>query len=364
MEMKKQNYNDNVLFILGAGASQPDGVPLQREILPKILGPENTIIRQSQIGKPVIDFLNENFHYSLDENNLPPLEAVFGFIDYFIQQNETLNYNYPTEIIRDIKESLIKLIYHVVNQNTDKESIYYKRFWNNLFQMNKPFSIVTLNYDTLLEQTLLENYKGKVLIDYCFHLMNYDVSPELENFNYWINPKHNMDENIEIVKIIKLHGSLNWKYCNCCNQTLLTPWDRVIDLNKGKFLGYTYPDNEEYEYFCPLDETEFQTVMLPPSYVKFLKHPVISTLINEAGRAIRKAKKIVFVGYSMSDADVHVKAILKKSITTQKLYVVNQKTTDGLKSHYYSLSENVEFIKTTFEDFVDSPEKLNEIMGD
>ena len=54
------------------------------------------------------------------------------------------------------------------------------------------------------------------------------------------------------LKLLNLHGSLNWKYCNCCNQTLLTPWDRTIDLHRGKFLGFTYPDNEKYEYVCPL----------------------------------------------------------------------------------------------------------------
>lgn len=364
-------YKDNrdVLFILGAGASHPDGVPLQRDILPAILAAESEDIRKSVIGKIVIEFINRNFHYSLSENNIPQLEALFGFIDYFISENESLNEQYQTSTIREIKEYLIKLIYHVVNLNTDRESIYYKSFWDIILKLNDNFSIITLNYDTLLEQTFYNYFQGKGYIDYCFHLMNYEKDIRLKDFNFWVNPQLPVEipegKNPIPIKIIKLHGSLNWKYCNCCNQTLLTPWDRTIDLNRGKFLGYTYPDMEEYEYHCPLDGTDFQTVMLPPSYLKTLHHPVISILMDEASREIRKAKKIVFIGYSLSNADIHIKALFKRSLNpNQKIYVINRKMNSELKSHYYSLSQNIKFLKVTFEDLVNDKSILEGIFKD
>ena len=243
---------------------------------------------------------------------------MFGFLDYFILQNESLNSNYSVTKIYQIKEHLIKLIHYIVNYQTEKKSKYYHYLWEAIKKHNSNISIITLNYDTLLEQAFDFLYKNFGYIDYCTHLMNFDKSDKLKNFRFWTNPREPIivenDENPIPIKIIKLHGSLNWKYCNCCNQTLLTPWDRKIDLDYGKFLGYTYPDNVEYEYVCPLDGTEFQTLILPPTYLKSLNQPVFSQLVSEAGREIRATKKIVFIGYSLSDADIHIKALFQKQL--------------------------------------------------
>lgn len=347
----------DVVFVFGAGASHADGVPLQRHILPKILSGGNNDIANSDIGKKVIKFLRDNFTFNVEKNQYPRIEAVFGFLDYFIQQNESLNRDYSYSDIAEIKEYLIKLIHYIVDLRTDKPSKYYHKFWESVQSYNDNISIITLNYDTLLEQSFDFLFKKFGYIDYCTHLMNYEKSEKLRDFNFWINPRepvlHDGDSPPSPVKIIKIHGSLNWKFCNCCNQLLLTPWDRKIDLNKGKLLGYTYPDLEEYEYRCPLDGTDFQTLIMPPSHVKFLNHPIISHLLSEASRETRITKKIVFVGYSLSDADVHIKALFKKSIQPDvKVTVVNSRLSENLKLKYSSLSKNIEFIEESFEEMV------------
>ena len=211
-------------------------------------------------------------------------------------------------------------------------------------------------------------FKNFGYIDYCFHFMNFDRNMENGNFTEWVNPREPVKvekgSNPVPIKILKIHGSLNWKYCNCCNQTLLTHWDRKIDLEKGRFLGYTYPDNEEYEFSCPIDGTEFQTVIMPPSYVKSLNHPVITQLLTEASREIRATKKIVFVGYSLSDADVHVKALFKKNLRKDiEIIVINTKKEERLKLNYYSLGEVVTFIDSSFEDMVTDVDLMKRILS-
>lgn len=358
----------DVIFFMGAGASHPDGVPLQKHILPLILSDKNSEIHQSAIGKAVIEFIKDNFEYDIKSEYFPQLEAVFGFLDYFIQQNESLNAKYNHNKIVEIKEDLIKLIHFIVNKNTHKKSKYYHLFWEAINKYNKNISVITLNYDTLLEQSFDFMFKKNGYIDYCIHLMNYDKIKELYGFNFWVNPRGPIQidnkNNPSSFKIIKLHGSLNWKYCNCCNQTLLTPWDRIIDLQHGKFLGFTYPDNEQYEYVCPLDQTEFQTLIMPPSYIKSLNQPIISQLFSEASREIRDAKKIVFVGYSFSDADVHIKALFKKQLRNNtKVFVVNSRKAKTLEDKYYAITKNVEFINLPFEKFVLNENLLKEIMS-
>lgn len=358
----------DVVFVLGAGASRPDGVPLQRDMLPMIISGGIEEIGNSEIGQIVTEFIKDNFQFNPQTNQYPQLEAVFGFIDYFIQQNESLNAKYTNEKIRDIKEYLIKLIHYVVNLRTNKQSHYYHLFWKAIQKNNSNVSIITLNYDTLLEQAFDFLFKSHGYIDYCIPLMNYEPIPELDNYNFWVNPREPVsiseNENPIPIKIVKVHGSLNWKYCNCCNQTLLTPWDRAIDLKKGKFLGYTYPDNQEYEFVCPIDGTEFRTLIMPPTYLKTIHHPIISQLMSEASREIRATKKVIFVGYSLSSSDVHIKALLKKQITSEKeIIVVNPKQKESLELNYKSLTKNARFKYTSFEEFVTDEELINSILS-
>ncbi len=356
----------DVLFVLGAGASHPDGVPLQRHILPMLLS--NQTIRNSVIGKQVNEFVTDNFAYDKEKRLYPQLEAVFGFLDYFIAQNESLSLNYSNQQIIRTKEYLIKLIHYIVNLNTNGNSKVYQQFWERISSRTNNFSIITLNYDTLLEQSFDFLFKKFGYLDYCFHLMNFDKRDELKPYNFWINPREPIttgaNQSPVPIKLLKLHGSLTWKYCNCCNQTLLTPWDREVDLNRGTYTGYTYPDKTKYDIVCPQDGTEFQTLILMPSYVKPLTQPVISQLTGEASREIRAAKKIVFIGYSLSNADLHIRALFKKHLNDEvKVYVINTKRTEEFKLKYYSLTKNVEFINLSFEDFINNDQLIDEVLG-
>ncbi|MCF8243461.1 MAG: SIR2 family protein [Melioribacteraceae bacterium] len=358
-------YRD-VVFMMGAGTSRPDGVPLQRDILPKILSGEVNEISSSEIGKTVVEFINDNFVYDISTNQYPRLEAIFGFIDYFIQNDESLSAKYSNAQIRVIKEYLIKIIHYIVDLRTDKESKYYHLFWERINKYNRNISIISLNYDTLLEQAFNLLFKKFGYLDFCIPLMNYDKRKEMKAFGYWVNPREPVtvgeNEDPVPIKLIKIHGSLNWKYCNCCNQTLLTTWDRKIDLQKGKLVGYTY-DKKVYEYQCPLDGTDFQTLIMPPSYVKSLTNPVISQLISEAAREIRSTNRIVFIGYSLSDADVHIKALLKKQIDENvEIVVINTRGEEKIRWHYESLSKKIKFIQKSFEDLVEDESLMQQIL--
>ena len=358
----------DVVFVLGAGASHPDGVPLQNDLIPMLLSGKIKELQDSFIGKEVIDFIKENFHYKSSSANFPRLEAVFGFLDYFIQHDESLNTKYTTSKLIEIKEYLIKIIHYLVDLRTDKRSPYYHLFWEIIFNNNSNVSVLTMNYDTLLEQAFEDFYQQKGYIDYRIHFMNYEpYARGVHKLTKWINatdPVIVAGSNIPVpIKIIKIHGSLNWKYCNCCNQVLITPWDRKIDLNKGKFLGYTYPDNERYEYKCPLDNTEFNTLIVPPTYLKTLVHPIISQLLREASREIRSTKRIVFLGYSLSNSDIHIKALFKKHIQKgTEIIVINPIFRKSQLNNYKALSDNVKFIEIGFEEFLKDEDLIKSLL--
>ena len=350
----------DVLFVFGAGASIAEGAPLQRDILKLIFESEDQTLINSGAACEVREFISNNFDLSSAE--YPSLESVFGYLDYFIGKNESLGGMYNTSKISSIKESLLKLIHHVIAQPTSSMNGSYRKFWSTIAEHNKNISVVTMNYDTLLDESFDFLYSRGGYIDYCLEFMNYHHYESIDAFHWWDNPRKPVtvwkEETPFSIKLIKAHGSLNWKYCNCCNQVLLTAWDTKIDLESMGFKGVIgaccgQPETIEYDLKCPLDQSAFQTFIVPPSHIKDLSHPAINKLLDEAAIEVRKAKKIVFVGYSFPEADVHIKALFKKNLRPEtEIHVVDPFMNDAIRSNYKSISQSVNFYEVGFDEYV------------
>jgi hypothetical protein len=94
-------------------------------------------------------------------------------------------------------------------------------------------------------------------------------------------------------------------------------------------------------------------LIVPPSHIKDLSHPAINKLLDEAAIEIRKARKIVFVGYSFPEADVHIKALFRKNLKKDaEVHVVDPYLNSTIKSNYKSLSAESIFHEISFDQFV------------
>ena len=58
------------------------------------------------------------------------------------------------------------------------------------------------------------------------------------------------------------------------------------------------------------------------SHLKALHHPVFTKFFAEAATEIRARREIVFVGYSLSGADVHIKALIMGNLRKDAQVVV------------------------------------------
>ncbi|WP_347491440.1 SIR2 family protein [Desulfoscipio sp. XC116] len=361
-EYTKRSGGRDVVFVFGAGASYADGAPLQADILPLIMSGELPDIQNSPIGQMVTEFIAHNFAWDAQARIYPTLETVFGFLDYFISQDEHLSAQYPNAKIRAVKEGLIKIIHYVISVKSNEQGKTYRSFWKTIGKYNPNIAILTLNYDTLLENAFSFMYPDADCINYCIHLMNEDLDRKKPSMERHLKPG--------AVKIMKGHGSLNWKYCHCCKQVLLTPRDTKIDLfdehtgeDIAKNAGNDTGRFAKGWHYCPIDSSEFETLIIPPSHIKKISHPIISQILSEAMREIRSCQKVVFVGYSFPDADVHFKALFKKSLSrNQQIIVVNNSKSKTLKYNYLALTDTVQFIKLSFAEFLNSESLINEIL--
>jgi hypothetical protein len=353
----------DVVIVLGAGASFADGAPLQSNLLPLIVNDRDGRIRNTERGRQLQAFLAENFSWDEAEHVFPSLEGVFGFLDYFIQRSESLSGRYSLSDLVSIRRTLIYAIHFLLSRSAQPSSKAYPEFWRQIALKNRNVSVVSLNYDTLLEDAFDGIYQRFGMIDYCIHLMNYDDPEGMEAFNWWINPREPLsifssEDDPVPIKILKPHGSLNWKYCGSCNQVLLTPWDTSLDLERGGFVKQVFlegigfqPDPEDY--ICPLDGTAFEPLILPPSHVKQLTHPVINQIFSEILRELHAAKRVIFIGYSFPEADVHFRAIIKKAWRREKeLFVIDAFDSSLLRNNYRGISDQAQFIIAPFQKVV------------
>ena len=368
----KYEEERDVVFVLGAGTSYAHGVPLQKDILPEILSSRGEEA-QSEIGRSLAEFIDDYFMVKKGSNEYPTLEAIFGFLDYFIDRDECIGKELPTEKLRSLKEYLIAAIHHTISVKSNKQAGAYKQLWTTVADLNRNISVITTNYDTLLDEAFDFLYPDTGFIDYHVHFMNYDHYDSIDAFNWWIDPKvpvpiwrDGVDP--KPIKILKVHGSLNWKDCRSCNQVLLTPWETGIDLVGGHFIHHQMPEGPLDEgssslYRCPFDGARFQTLIIPPSHNKSFSHPIINLLLEEAAREVRKAKKLVFIGYSFPDADVHLKALFHKNLAEDtKVMVITRSRSPEIERSYLSLSHSTEFIWKTFEEAVIDSDLMAKIL--
>jgi len=348
--LPKQNDKPRTIFIFGAGASYPDGVPLQADIIPRILMDTDPQLIKSQISKRIKRFLAYNFCRG---DKYPSLEEVFGFIDFFVSLDMSLSKQWGTDKLRCLKSDLIKVIHYLISKNTNRSDNFIL-FWKTIKELNQEVGVITTNYDTLIEEAFDSIYPI-CLLDYCVDLINYRYPESLIPFDWWVDPKKPVEIFDGIIptriRLIKLHGSLNWKYCNCCGQVALTPWQHQINLKTDSYESFL--DSQTTE--CPLDHNKLASLIQAPTHYKSFHNYIFSKLYDEATYLLRSASQLVFIGYSFPAADVHIRALIRQSYKENgRIIVVNKSRAKDLRHRYESLAQNIEYYAMPFERFVRS----------
>jgi hypothetical protein len=146
--------------------------------------------------------------------------------------------------------------------------------------------LITTNWDLLLDSARDEQF-GTCSQDYGTGATNV----VLENVK--ANPRGARP------RLLKLHGSLSWRYCPRCQRLVIDPrnhvaGDRSIDPN----CQCSYP---------------FSELIVTPGFVREYRNVHLMTIWREALLALAFADEWTFIGYSLPPDDVGIRALLLRA---------------------------------------------------
>jgi hypothetical protein len=250
------------------------------------------------------------------KNTFPTFEEVLGIVELALQRSESFRgygLSATSPRLQTLRENLIFLICIILARRLQHKGTLHGRLLNSLNAAGELQStkFISLNYDILIDNALTDaRKKFDYDLDYGVHFANFDRVAAGEDD--WQEPRRDRS-----LQLFKLHGSLNWLYCPTCVGLTLTP------KRKGAIELIYSPEDAR----CEVCTTAAVPIVIPPTFFKVMSNIYLQQIWRGAERALMEADRIIFCGYSLPDADVHLKYMFKRvevnRVSTPEVFVIN-----------------------------------------
>lgn len=318
---------NKTVYFLGAGFSADAGGPIQNQIIQFILDDkfENEFQYKPEVinaRKSFIKFIEKTL--SIDKklwDNIA-LEDIFTPIDRALSTGKSFK-NFGTNELIKLREEFHLLMGSAIKFGVDNESnkdyinefakyidtIAIKRLENGLDEI----AVITSNWDILLDNSLdkltrmysVKNGDKLAVVDYCCYISS------LEKDDEYIKPGLlALGKGGYNIKYLKLHGSMNWLHCPNCQRMYVKFEEKTILQNKQHcrhcIKNYKISENES--------SIQLRGNLLLPTFIKDLSNIQIQLIWQNAGIELSEASKVVFIGYSLPQADFEIRQLLSRCI--------------------------------------------------
>lgn len=291
----------NVVFILGAGASKDAGAPVMSEFFSS----SRDLFAKGQAGEAEESFRNvfkvlgnlQSVHSKCDID-LQNVESVFAVLEMARTLGKLPGLN-PRKIkskISDLKSVISKTVEQTVLFGIERGTMIYpaanylrfRKLIDYLQQHADPprtVAVITFNYDVAADHSLAQ--KG-LKPDYC-----------IEN------------NGPQGVRLLKLHGSLNWLYCPTCRRIHVldlmqkhAPDFFENDLIPTDYIEVPMPLSRWLaEFDCCEHKRSNEPFIVPPTWNKSDYHKVMLPVWRAAAEELESAEDIFVIGYSLPQSD-------------------------------------------------------------
>lgn len=288
----------NKVIVLGAGASRPAGIPLIDEFLWE--GMQEAFLEKWDELEPLNEFWKQT--RGLDLYSRPTVEDGVPYHSFDPENARLINETNIEKVLEEaenlmrqgklsqsIPEGIRQFIFRVISSRSNLSSLGVKTYGalieREILTRNDQLTVISFNYDTILERVLLQNNRHT-------HFSYMLPSPLKENFDSY---ERDHDGSFDY---LKLHGSLNWLRCTSCD----------------KFTIRWYDTYRPHRGSCRKCQTPFESVLVPPGTGKEGYLKPIQTIWDIAGEKISVAEEIIVIGYSFRPADVAASALFSENL--------------------------------------------------
>jgi NAD-dependent SIR2 family protein deacetylase len=363
--------SEKTVFVVGAGFSANAGLPLQSQFTELFLKAHTFKRGKSRMLMPALGrFVEDVFGFNASHalTSYPELEDVFTLLDLSANTGHHLGVDYSPRELRKHRRMLLSRTIHMLNTaylagkaSPGKERLDLLKFMAGLNPERHQF--VSLNWDVVLEGCLQE--AGAPFVPF----YSPEIRPGKIKDDELVLPKRSAKANQMLVA--KMHGSINWLYCDCCRRTYSVPVDQVARLGtqvlKSEEAEELYQNKAPTRLTCPFCTVDLGVRLATFSFQKALRAPMFESSWLEAEKALRRAERWVFIGYSLPAADYEFKYLLKRvqlaRETRPEIIVVTK--ADSIKKSVAIQSYRKFFGQDSFEMFTDGlePRAIKAILG-
>jgi len=311
------------VYVIGAGFSKGLNAPLQSEIIKNIF--ELDINELSVEEKPLYlackakftSFLENVLYIDASEFSSITLEDIYTPIDRCIIDNvsfRTLNKPELQELRQNINALLIIVLRHKLrnlpaDNYADKFAKYLVDIKRQKNEKSDPFAILSLNWDIIVDNALNNEIKSdEGVLDYCCFITPFTNG---ENIVPGLLARGKGKFN---VKLLKMHGSMNWLQCQRC-QRLFATFNEKIAIEEYITRPTCRLCKKNFENITTHDGGALLTSQLiMPTFLKDFNNVQLKLIWQNAGIELSEATKIVFMGYSFPAADFEMRQLLARFV--------------------------------------------------
>ncbi len=337
-------HKSKTVFVLGAGFSKPAGAPLQHELIPAILKLEGDFQVRNVADLPKLlndfrTFLSSDLCLAPEQFEAARLEDVFTPIDRCLQDEVSFR-SKSLEDLAPLRENIYSLIVlaikRALEQSWDRQKYVnsFARYLDRKMQTrienphDDPVSVISSNWDILLDNAIYDSLRESSqeasenkagVVDYCCYLKSLKEKDESK-----IKPGLlALGRGGYNVKLLKLHGSMNWLQCPQC-QRLYVDFDVKLANRLEREPDYCRICIETHKR----EATKLCSKLIMPTFLKDFRNFQIRLVWQNAAVELSEAEKVVFIGYSLPHADFDLRTLLARSIPTgAKIDLVQPKET-------------------------------------
>lgn len=308
------------VFILGAGATKECGGPLTGEIIPAAFRGEFPVAgRLDPVGEREdmlrfgMKFLAESFHIETDhevqQEDCPSLSWVLSMLGRSAESGQPIGDYVGDELVK-AKRAIEYAIFAVIEtalRQIPSEKRYHDDLLRPLYAHGIEPCVISLNYDVVVDNAM-------------FALAEKRPEPKPPDYGveYATELYDKFSKHGTFGRLFKLHGSLNWLYCENCERLDLFVSDA---LQTGLALDELY-DKVPFDdaYSCRGTPCRggcggfVSPILITPTYVKAYDNKHIKRTWEQAERAMREADRAVIIGYSLPTDDVEIAMLLKRGL--------------------------------------------------